>query len=121
MECACYGDGVVIGNGVSEAVWVGMGVTVEDGVDVGGMGVWVRVGVPVNGRLVPGSVNTGVAVIFWVIVADFVGVRGVTFGTQRISPAKMTSVLRQFAFLRASRVVEYARAMLNNVSFAFTT
>ena len=112
---------MLTGKGVRDAVWVGIGVTVEDGVKVGGTGVWVRVGVPVNGRLVPGSVNTGVAVMFCVVVADFVGVRGVTFGTHKISPGKMTSVLRQFTCLRASRLVEYARAMLNNVSFAFTT
>lgn len=94
---------VASGKGVNEAVWVGMGETVKVGA-----GGWVCEGVRVNGSIVPGSVNTGVAVEASVIKTEmgvFVSGRGVTFGTKMISPAKRSSFERQFTRLISRSVV----------------
>jgi len=59
------GYGVDAGNAVGLAVWVGIGVTLDVGVDVAGMGVLVGTKVCVNGSTVSvtGSVNNGVMAV----------------------------------------------------------
>lgn len=102
--CGVYGVDGDTGNGVNEAVWVGMGDTVKVGASVG-----VIEGVSVKGSIVPGSVKTGVAVEASVVGVLGTGVlvsgRGATFGTKMTSPAKRSFVVRQFTRFISRSVV----------------
>ena len=88
------------------AVSVGSGVSVGAVVEVGGMGVslgvLVAVNVDVNGIAVAGVGSVGNTVTAGNDVGD--GMRGATFGTHRISPGRMSSLVRQLTFI-ISRVV----------------
>lgn len=118
------GYGVDVGNAVGLAVCVGMGVTVDVGVDVAGMGVLVGTNVCVNGSTVSvnGSVNNGVMAVNVTPGSGVnVGVRVGWLGTHRISPTTIRSLVLQFTILTVFDVTPYLEPMLKNVSPDLTT
>ena len=118
------GYGVDVGNAVGLAVCVGMGVTLDVGVDVAGMGVLVGTKVCVNGKTVSvnGSVNNGVMAVKVTPGSGVkVGVRVGWLGTHNISPTTIRSLVLQFTILTVFDVTPYLEPMLKNVSPDLTT